>query len=234
MAKFLSQIWTSVSGSIGGITFFNGRHGHMVARSRTIPTNPQSTPQTQIRTAWSNAQGLWVNATPAQRDKWDDYAATVIYQGPAGSYTIGGRERMLATISLASYLNTVFGETIPLTASAPRDIGWMLLSNLETHDPLIPSIGFDLILGNPNDHDMVVHIKISQALPQTINSWKGPWDTPRATVASVPALSSATVSFTDLEDEKVYFLEVRAISDTVEHRISEAFILRAIAVDTNP
>lgn len=227
--KFRSAMVTSVAGSIGGITFFNGRFGHMVARARSIPTQPGSTPQTQIRTAWSNAQGLWVNATPTTRLLWEQYAATVTYQGSTGSYQINGRERFLATLSLISYLNTVLGLSIPATAAAPGEIGWLLLSDLATSAPTLAETGFSVDVGNPNSEPIEVSMAISQGLPETINFWKGPWDTETLDSINLPALSSGSLEFQGLVDGKVYFIRIRAVNSDTGHRISEQFILRAIA-----
>lgn len=227
--KFLSQVYTSVSGSVGGITYFNGRFGHLVARARAIPTQPGSTPQTQMRTAWSNAQALWINATPTTRRLWDQYAATVTYQGPTGSYQINGRERFLATLSLISYLNIVLGLSIPATAVPPTEIGWLLLSDLDISPPSLAAVGFSVDVGNPNAEPIEVSMAISQALPETINFWKGPWDTETLDTINLPALSSGSLEFDLLEDGKVYFVRIRAVSSDTGHRISEQFILRAIA-----
>lgn len=231
--KFLSQVYTNVSGSVGGITYFNGRYGHMVARARSAPTQPNSTPQTQIRTAFSNAQALWNLATPTEREQWESYAQTVQYSGPLGDYTIGGRERMLATVGLSSYMNTVFGTIIPVSAGAPRGAGWLLLSELALEDPSLPGTGFELTVGNPNDHDIECHVQISRPLPLTVNFHKGPWDTASALSLAVPSLSTGVLNVFGLEDGLAYFVRVRAVSDTAEHKMSEGFILRGIAA-TNP
>lgn len=231
--KFLSHVWSAVSGSINGITYFNGRYGFMIARNRSIPTQPNSTPQSKMRTALSNAQALWNLATVAERTAWETYAATVQYTGPIGNYHIGGRERMLGTIALSSYMNNVLGTTIPVSAGAPRGAGWLLLSELDTADPSLPGTGFDLTVGNPNDHAIEVQIQISAAKPITVNFWKGPWETAQSVSLAVPSLSTALKVFDGLEDGLVYFVRVRGVSNSAEHKMSEAFILRVIA-GSNP
>lgn len=231
--KFTSHVWSAVSGSINGITYFNGRYGFLIARNRSVPTQPNSTPQSKMRTALSNAQALWNLATPVQREAWETYAQTVQYTGPVGNYHIGGRERMLGTISLSSYMNNVLGTVIPVSAAAPRGAGWLLLSELDTQDPSLPGTGFDLTVGNPNDHDIQCHIQISAAKPVTVNFWKGPWVVSQSVTLTVPSLSTAIHVFDGLEDGLVYFVRIRGVSGTVEHKMSESFILRAIAA-TNP
>lgn len=227
--KFRSQVYTSVAGSVGGITYFNGRYGHLIARARSIPTQPGTTPQAQMRAAWSDAQAFWVNATESERGKWQQYAATVTYQGPMGAYNINGRERFLATLSIISYLNTVLGAGLILSAAAPKDIGWLLLSGLDTQSPTLGEIGFKLKVTNPNDHDIQVYATLSQALPDTINFWKGPWDPDQLKNVSITTLSSGTIDFYGLEAGKTYFIRIRGISDTAEHRFSEQFIIHTVA-----
>lgn len=75
--KFKSQVYTEVSGSVGGITYGHNRGG-LYARSRAIPTDPNTTLQQVVRSALAQLAARWTNTiTSAQRDAWELYAYNV-------------------------------------------------------------------------------------------------------------------------------------------------------------
>lgn len=82
--KFKSQVYTAVSGSIGGITYAHNAGG-MYARGRGTPVNPNSTAQQAARNAVSSLVVRWTaTVTQAQRDAWAMYAANVSVLDPFG------------------------------------------------------------------------------------------------------------------------------------------------------
>lgn len=73
---FKSPVYTQVSGSVGGLTYAHAKGGTMYSRSRTIPVNPQTTFQTQLRNVFAGLVGFWTNVlSSAQRNAWDNYGA---------------------------------------------------------------------------------------------------------------------------------------------------------------
>ncbi len=71
---FKSQVFTQVSGSVGGLTFARNRGG-LYTRARAIPTNPNTASQVAARTALSTLVDAWTTIlTLAQRDAWETYA----------------------------------------------------------------------------------------------------------------------------------------------------------------
>ncbi len=71
---FKSQIFTQVSGSIGGTTFSRNKGG-LYTRARSVPVNPNSTAQIAARNAFSSLVNAWTEIlTGTQRDAWDLYA----------------------------------------------------------------------------------------------------------------------------------------------------------------
>lgn len=72
---FKSQVYTDVSGSVGGITYAHNKGG-MYARARRTPTNPNSPRQQAVRAVLGGILSAWTNVlTAAQRTAWDTYAA---------------------------------------------------------------------------------------------------------------------------------------------------------------
>lgn len=66
-----------IRGSVGGATFARNRGGQYV-RNRSIPLNPQSPRQVEVRQEFGNLSNLWsTTLTPAQRTAWGVYAQNV-------------------------------------------------------------------------------------------------------------------------------------------------------------
>lgn len=73
----LGSVVSNVSGSIGGTTYARNKGG-AYARNRTVPTNPQSALQTQVRATFAQLAARWrAVLTPSQRDAWTAYAENV-------------------------------------------------------------------------------------------------------------------------------------------------------------
>lgn len=72
--KFRSQVYTAVSGSIGGLTYSHNRGG-MYTRGRATPTNPNSAQQQRVRNALGSLAAAWSQTlTETQRNAWKTYA----------------------------------------------------------------------------------------------------------------------------------------------------------------
>lgn len=75
--KFKSQIATAVSGSVGGTTYAHNQGG-LYMRARSIPTNPNTLAQQNVRNAMKYLTTYWQNTmTAAQRTGWATYAKNV-------------------------------------------------------------------------------------------------------------------------------------------------------------
>ncbi len=75
--KFKSPIFSQASGSLAGSVFSHNRGG-MYVRARSIPTNPNSTFQQQLRAFMTQLATNWSSIlTAAQRAAWETYAANV-------------------------------------------------------------------------------------------------------------------------------------------------------------
>lgn len=82
---FTSQIVSAASGSVGGLTASRNSGGNYF-RARTVPTNPNSPAQDDVRTKFGTLVNRWVNTlTQAQRDLWQTYADNVPIIGPLGN-----------------------------------------------------------------------------------------------------------------------------------------------------
>lgn len=75
--KFKSPIISQASGSLAGATFAHNKGG-LYMRARSIPTNPNTPQQQQIRSLVASLTAAWLNELDAtQREGWEIYAANV-------------------------------------------------------------------------------------------------------------------------------------------------------------
>lgn len=76
MALIKSTILAQISGSINGTTFSHNRGG-AYARNRSLPTNPSTDRQDQVRTALASIATAWRDTlTDAQRAMWRNWGAS--------------------------------------------------------------------------------------------------------------------------------------------------------------
>ncbi|MGH9817724.1 MAG: hypothetical protein ACRD6I_16745 [Candidatus Acidiferrales bacterium] len=94
---FHSEHITAASGSVGGVTYSHSRSG-MYRRARSIPVNPNTTLQTQVRAALTAAVTRWTEVlTAAQRTSWDTYGANVPITNALGApFNISGQNWYIA------------------------------------------------------------------------------------------------------------------------------------------
>lgn len=75
--KFKSQVYTQVSGSVGGLTYSHNKGG-MYTRGRAIPTNPKTLQQQAVRNGLQLTSNAWsATLTAANRNAWNTYATNV-------------------------------------------------------------------------------------------------------------------------------------------------------------
>ena len=79
-----SAILIAMSGSVGGITAAKNRGGQYM-RARTIPTNPQTSAQSEVRLNLAAVSTNWRAINESKRDSWNSYATQF-----AGNNAVGG------------------------------------------------------------------------------------------------------------------------------------------------
>lgn len=84
MALVVLPEGTQISGSAGGTTWSRNRYG-AYKRNRSVPVNPNTDRQVQVRNFVKNLTIAWQNTlTQVQRDAWDTYAANLIWKNKLG------------------------------------------------------------------------------------------------------------------------------------------------------
>ena len=96
---FKSQVYTQASGSVGGVTYSHNRAG-LYTRARSVPTNPNTARQQEVRANFATAVGLWDQLTLPQQLAWDAYAAAVPVLNKLGdAIFLTGRARYIQSVS---------------------------------------------------------------------------------------------------------------------------------------
>lgn len=236
MARFLSQVVTIMRGSVGGITYTANQFHQLVARARTAPVQPNTTPQTIARNSMSGAADAWNQLTEGEQNSWDSYAGATPYPGPLGPYTVSGRDIFVAMKQFRLYLlnQMLIAPSGPETAPAPLS-GFYNISNFAPADfAPASSTGVSVGFSAEKTVDAAWMVSISPGFPPARKRYKGPWFTPSAKAGILVKDTSVIVDFDGLVADARYFLRLRAVSDAAPGRISPEFIVNAIAVTNGP
>lgn len=235
MARALSQVYTIIRGSVGGLTYLANQFHQIVVRARTAPVNPATSQQTIIRSAFSAAAQAWKEATPAERISWGTYAHSCIFTGPLGDYTIPGRSIMMAGFTAATYLNET-GLIVNTPADTPPiQTGFANFGTIKTIPPVVPSsTGIGISIGNPNPSDLGVLLNVSLGFHPSRNFYKGPWDLSLLDGLSIAPTTTGTIEISGLETGLKYFFRLKGVEIDGPHRITTEYFGSAIAVDVGP
>lgn len=228
--KFKSALVTQVSGSVGGMTGSHNKGG-MYFRSRTIPTNPNSSQQQTIRSTVADLSNRWTNIlTPAQRAAWDVYAANVLLPGPLGDprpvsglnmYVRSNVPRIQSGLPRVDDGPTTFdlGEyTAPTIVSATAATG-------------VISVGFEDTDAWLDEDDSALLVFGSRPQNPSINYFKGPYRVSGTVLGNgtTPLTSPQPVTnpFALTIGNRVF---VRAVVTRADGRLSTPTFLTGLAV----
>lgn len=171
--KVLSGLVTQGSGSIGGLTMSNNKSGYYL-RSRTVPSNPQTSLQTSIRSSMAALSSNWQALSSADQNSWNLYASNVTI------VTVNGQQKKLtgfnwyiACNQLRAQCGSPYITTAPSTftlASAPA-IG--AVGYLSATSTVFTATVIDPPLSAGTGDELMVFI----GRPQTGGRlyFKGPW-----------------------------------------------------------
>lgn len=141
MALIKSTILAQISGSINGVTFSHNKGG-AYARNRSVPANPQTDRQDQVRTAMSSLAKAWGESlTEQQRTLWRAYgAATTVTNRLGDSIQLSGiaayqRINLFRTASLGEAPINTPPAIDPSRAPAPSYLN--VASNAQTPEAAV-------------------------------------------------------------------------------------------------
>jgi len=226
-----SHIFSNMLGSVNGITYFNGLYHQINARQRTIPVDPQTTNQATIRSSLAKSSGFWAQASDADRDAWNDYAATLVFPDPMGSGKRSGRLVFIGNLTLGSYIESRALGPITVGTDPPTTAGFLSIGAVTSSDPIGPGDGVGVSIENFSGEDILAFAEVSLGFPVTRNRYKGPFRSSSAIATAIPSSTTGVIEFLGLEVGKAYFVRLRCISDAEPIRLSTEYIIRGIAVN---
>lgn len=172
MAIFKSQVLTQASGSVGGMTYTRTRSG-LTIRARSMPINPRTTGQQEVRNIVSALSGRWASTlTETQREQWAVYASNVAMKNRLGD-TI-----FLSAMPMYIRCNTPrmqIGNPPKDTAPTSMTVGDPILEGTIFQSVSTPfAVSFDYNDDGLEDEDAVI-IYASTARNPSVNFFKGPY-----------------------------------------------------------
>lgn len=216
--KFLSQLLTAVSGSVGGCTFAKSRTGGMFIRARNLVTQPATLLQTSVRNNLSASSYAYSNdTTSGQRAGWRDYAGATPLTGPLGQPV---KVNAIEMFNRANTLNLLAGiaiNTEPPGQAGQADTIDVTASGADASANTI-SVTFS---GSPSSHgDATARYFVFAGRPTTPaqSFYKGPWrfaGSITGTSSSFTGTSPYPVSFVPGQSQFYY---VRQLSS--DNRVS--------------
>lgn len=227
--KMLSPIASIARGSVAGATFTANPYAQIIVRARTAPVQPGTVNQTKIKSAFTASNAAWHGLSNAQRQAWIDYAATLTYSGPLGSYKVPGRQVFLSNYGTARYLFDRGVLVVDPVTTAPTIPGFLALSDLNIEAPSTTGTGYKVVGGNPNTESLGILVLNSIAFDESRLRYKGPFKSDILYSDTVAPQGDFSVEVTNLTVDSKYFCSVRAIVEDAPIRISPLFYLNIVA-----
>lgn len=233
MAKFNSHLVSTIRGSVAGINYTSNQFQQNVARRRISPVNPNTTYQSNVRSAFAGAETLWQNLSDSQRDAWNDYASELGFTGPLGPYTVPGRQVFIGNIGTATYWKQRGAAIAAIVGTPPVIPGFLDLDDVA---PIAfvgaAETGISVSCVYNGTEDVEIMMQRSVAYNPSRYRFKGPFSSATMDFLSIAAPASGFLEFDGLAEDYIYFVLVRAITKEAPFRMSAKYFIRCIA-ETN-
>jgi hypothetical protein len=229
MAKCKSTLLSVIRGSIAGTTFTANTFCAIIARVRTIPTNPSTTRQQEIRASFSQARAIWPTLTRTVRNGWDQWAATVSLMGPTGEYHVPGRQWFIGILATVYYL-AQRGIVFFAPLHSPPVLHGLISTPIAVITNPPTGNGYTITLNPITTEQLRAFTFRSIAFTDDRNFFQGPFLTETLLESHQTLVSDPIVlTRTDLVSTSVYFEHLRLISVNGPIRISDDIFLRITA-----
>jgi len=223
MAIITSPIASTITGSIGDITYQRNRYHQIVARARPHPANPPSTRRTHYLTARTWAAQQWAALSPAQRSGWADYAATLTIDRNNIKHIPNAFNTFMACLTFRHFYKLESSDSYPEILDPPTTPGYLAIHFIGPL-PYPGHNGFIVKVYNPNSVAVLRLRRRTTLLPTTINRWYGRyhWD---STFTYIAAHGVGWIQDT-LTPDKVMFITLRFCAATTPHCLSPELKIR--------
>lgn len=214
--KFKSQVYTQVSGSVGGLTYAHAKGGTMYSRARALPADPQTAFQLQVRGILAGLVNFWTDVlTSGQRNSWEQYAGNVPVTNALGdSILLSGQNWYIGANTPRAQAAVKLGTSLSPIADAPTVYN---RGDLTPSSAIAYSEASGLSLAYDNADEWAINtggaLLVFQGRPrnQSRLAFKGPWrlvgavagdtTTPPTSPLTVTAANITALGFTITEDD---------------------------------
>jgi hypothetical protein len=122
MAKFVSQVYSEIRGSVNGVTYARNRFGQY-ARAKASPVQPRTPAQTQRRAQLTVLSQRWRNLPESNRAEWRAFADELIRSDTLGqTYRLTGLQAYLQFNLWRALLGLAPQDNPPAQLDAPSPI----------------------------------------------------------------------------------------------------------------
>lgn len=177
---FKSEVLTQASGSIGGVTYSHNKAG-MYRRARSIPVNPNTGFQEQVRSALTEAVNFWTTQlTDTNRATWNLYAANTPVLGVLGdAIQLSGQNMLIRSYTSNAQMVAKLGVgRIPSTFLNAPSIFNLGDFTTPSFTPDV-STGISVVFTTTDDwvttDGAFMHIFESRPQNPSVNYYNGPW-----------------------------------------------------------
>lgn len=225
--------FSTLSGSMGGMTARHNRYAAIVLSAKSNPVDPNSVPQQMSRSAFGSGSAAWSSLPQSTRDEWEAYASTVVKQNGVGDdYIPTGRELFMASKSLQNY-SFSRGFDTTLMDTAPSVPGGVSMTQPQVLPADLLETGFAVSIENPGDYTLKILAVISPRLSSSVNFYKGPYTSASMQYTVANSTTSAKIDFFGLEEGGKYSVRLRGYinsADPSSGKVMKEIYLNAIAV----
>lgn len=212
-------LMTQMSGSLGGITAAHAKGGTYL-RARTIPVNPASAYQGQVRNAVTQLAQAWGQSlTPAQRAAWDLYGANVTTTNRTGDViNLSGQQWFIATNTPRLQAVSKLSASLTVVEDAPvifdrGDPGSLTIDSIGEAGGISITVG-----GSPDwaaDADAIAFVYVGRPIGAGRNFFAGPYRLALAEPGNVVPVTSLDLDDVTLTNEAWTITEGQAVAVAV-------------------
>lgn len=241
--KFVSAFAGTMSGSLGGMTASRNRGGQYL-RQRVVPTNPDTSPQSLVRSYLAAAVDYWSNSLDAaERLAWTTYAANVPTTDTLGNVLVlTGQQMFIRHAVVRARIGAEFVDAAPTIYDRGQPITGILNANdaaVDTLGVLTAALDTGVTQMAPTDSAGDIVLQIGRPVSPAVNYYSGPYCFVAAT--PIPNAQSGEVLTATPVDEFPYgdltIGERRPVRVSVcydDGRLSTAFSRICTVVDDTP
>jgi len=213
MAKALSQVYTTIRGSVGGVTYTANSYHPIVIRSRTAPVNPKTNTQERWRESFGRAIAEWRGFPTAGRVAWNGYAESLEYSGPTGSYNVPGRQAFVGPRTMLNVAEASGEVVTSIDTAPPAGVGRYLDVFILNLDAGEGELSFDV--SNLGLLDVLIYAQISRPMDYSRERFGGPFQPGQFVAVATGSIEGVT--FSGLSDAR-YWMRVSGVT-TSEYNI---------------